>query len=200
MPGIAILLAAGRSVRMQGADKRWLAVEGVPMALRAARAIEAAPVSRRLAVMRPTDTELAGRLAERGFECVVNPVPDRGRASSLACAWAALPQAAPVLIALADLPELTGTLVCELWQRFCAMDERAILIPRYQGQWGHPRCLGADHVAALRAQAGADSVPAYLARHPEATRFWDVDDPAVVRDIDTPADYAALCRRLASNA
>ena len=200
MPGVAILLAAGRSARMQGVDKRWLAVDGVPMALRTARAIGAAPVSRRLAVVRPEDDDLARQLTELGFVCVVNAEPDRGRASSLACAWAALPQAAPVLIALADLPELTGTLVRELWQRFCALDERAILIPRYRGQWGHPRCLGADHVAALRAQAGECSVPAYLARYPEAVRFWDVDDPAVVRDIDTPADYAALCRRLASNA
>lgn len=200
MPGVAILLAAGRSGRMQGADKRWLAVEGVPMALRAARAIEAAPLSRRLAVVRPTDADLACRLTKRGFECVVNPTPDRGRASSLACAWAALPRAAPVLVALADLPELTDALVCELWQRFNELGESAILIPRYRGQWGHPRCLGADHVAALRVQAGADSVPAYLERHPDAIRFWDVDDPAVIRDIDTPADYAALCRRLASNA
>lgn len=197
MQGVGILLAAGRSARMPGVDKRVLAVGGVPMALRTARAVDAAPVSRRLAVVRPEDAELPRRLTALGFECVVNPEPDRGRASSLACAWAALPQAAPVLIALADLPELSGALVRELWQRFCAMDERAILIPRYRGQWGHPRCLGADHVAMLRRQAGEPSVPAYLARHPDAVQFWDVDDPAVVRDIDTPADYAALCRRLA---
>ena len=196
MQDVAILLAAGQSTRMQGSDKRWLAVDGVPMALRTAMALEAAPVSRRIAVVRPDDAALARRLAERGFECVVNPAPDRGRASSLACAWAALPHAAPVLVALADLPELTGSLVCDLWQRFCTMDERAILIPRYRGQWGHPRCLGARHVAALRTQGGEGSVPEYLARHPEAVQFWDVDDPAVVRDIDTPADYADLCRRL----
>ncbi|MFZ5533779.1 MAG: nucleotidyltransferase family protein [Pseudomonadota bacterium] len=200
MPGVAILLAAGRSVRMQGVDKRWLAVEGAPMALRTARAVGAAPVSRRLAVVRPEDDGLARQLTELGFACVVNAEPDRGRASSLACAWAALPQAVPVLIALADLPELTGTLVRKLWQQFCALDERAILIPRYHEQWGHPRCLGAEHVAALRAQAGKCTVPDYLAQHPEAVRFWDVDDPAVVRDIDTPADYAALCRRLAPDA
>lgn len=196
MQDVAILLAAGQSTRMQGSDKRWLAVDGVPMALRTAMALEAAPVSRRIAVVRPDDAALARRLAARGFECVVNPAPDRGRASSLACAWAALPDAAPVLVALADLPELTGPLVCDLWQRFCTMDERAILIPRYRGQWGHPRCLGARHVAALRTHGGEGSVPEYLARHPEAVQFWDVDDPAVVRDIDTPADYADLCRRL----
>jgi len=181
---------------MGGRDKRWLEVAGTPMILRVAQAVRDVRLTRRLAVVRPEDDDLARQLTELGFACVVNPAPDRGRASSLACAWAALPQAAPVLIALADLPELTGTLVRDLWQRFCALDERAILIPRYRGQWGHPRCLGADHVAALRAQAGECSVPDYLARYPEAVRFWDVDDPAVLRDIDTPADYAALCRRL----
>ena len=167
------------------------------MVLQVAQALRGARLARRLAVVRPADAELSRQLAALGFECVVNPEPDCGQASSLACAWAALPQAAPVLIALADLPELTGTLVRDLWQRFCALDERAILIPRHREQWGHPRCLGTEHVAALRAQAGECAVPDYLARHPEAVRFWDVDDPAVIRDIDTPADYAALCRRLA---
>jgi CTP:molybdopterin cytidylyltransferase MocA len=43
-------------------------------------------------------------------------------------------------------------------------------------------------------------VPAYLAANSQSVRFWDVDDPAVICDIDTPAEYAALCRRLAHDA
>ena len=109
-------------------------------------------------------------------------------------------EAGPVMITLADLPELTAGRVGSLWRRFCEDGAQDILIPRHQGQAGHPRCFGKAHVAALIAQGDAVDVPAYLAAHSQSVRFWDVDDPAVIRDIDTPAAYAALCRRLAHDA
>ena len=180
---------------MQGRDKRWLPVGEVPMALRVAQAFAAVPFARRLAVVRPDDTALVQEFARSGFESLINPDPDRGRCSSLACAWSALSEAAPVMVSVADLPELTAGLLQDLWRRFGEMDPEAILIPRYQGQWGHPRCLGRPHVAALMAHGGRESVPVYLAKNPQVIQFWDVKDPAVVRDVDTPDVYDALCRR-----
>lgn len=199
LAGVGILLAAGQSARM-GQDKRWLDVNGVPMALRVAEAMSGAPLKRHLAVIRADDESLAARLVMLGFETLINPRPERGRASSVACALAALAEAGPVMITLADLPELTAGRVGSLWRRFCEDGAQDILIPRHQGQAGHPRCFGSAHVAALIAQGDAADVPAYLAAHSRSGRFWDVDDPAVTRDIDTPAAYAALCRRLAHDA
>jgi len=197
--GAAILLAAGQSSRM-GQDKRWLDVIGVPMALRVAQAMNGAPLTRHLAIIRADDETLAVRLAALGFETVANPHPEHGRASSVACALAALAEPGPVMITLADLPELTAGRISSLWRSFCDDGAQDILIPRHQGQAGHPRCLGKAHVAALIAQGEAVDVPAYLAAHSQSVRFWDVDDPAVIRDIDTPAEYAALCQRLAHDA
>ncbi len=199
MAGTAILLAAGHSARM-GQDKRWLDVNGVPMALRVAQAMKGAPLARHMAVLRANDEALAARLATLGFETIANPRPERGRASSVACALAALAEAGPVMITLADLPDLTAGRVGSLWRRFCEDGAQDILIPRHQGQAGHPRCFGKAHVADLIAQGDAVDVPAYLAAHSQSVRFWDVDDPAVIRDIDTPAAYAALCQRLAHDA
>jgi len=193
--GVGILLAAGQSARM-GQDKRWLDVKGVPMALRVAQAMKGALLARHLAVIRADDETLATRLAMLGFETLINPHPERGRASSVACALAALAEAGPVMITLADLPELTAGRIGSLWRRFCDDGAQDILIPRHQGQAGHPRCLGQRHIAALIAQGEQVDVPAYLACHAQAVHFWDVDDPAVIRDIDTPAAYAALQRRL----
>lgn len=198
-PGAAILLAAGQSSRM-GQDKRWLDVKGIPMALQVAQAMNGVPLKRHLAVIRADDRALAARLATLGFEAVANPNPERGRASSLACALAALAEPSPVMVTLADLPELTPERITSLWRRFCDDGAQGILIPRHQGQAGHPRCFGKAHVAALIAQGEAVDVPAYLAAYSQAVHFWDVDDPAVIRDIDTPAEYAALCRRLAHDA
>ncbi|MGB7288615.1 MAG: nucleotidyltransferase family protein [Candidatus Macondimonas sp.] len=196
LAGVGILLAAGQSARM-GQDKRWLDVNGVPMALRVAQAVKGAPLTRHLAIIRTDDETLAAQLAALGFEALANPHPERGRASSVACALAALAEPGPIMITLADLPELTAGRIGSLWRRFCEDGAQDILIPRHQGQAGHPRCFGKAHVAALIAQGDAVDVPAYLAAHSQSVRFWDVDDPAVTRDIDTPAAYAALCRRLA---
>ena len=195
LAGVGILLAAGQSSRM-GQDKRWLNVNGVPMALRVAQAMKGAPLTRHLAVVRADDETLAVRLAALGFETLANPHPERGRASSVTCALATLAVASPIMITLADLPELTAGRIGSLWRRFCEDGAQDILIPRHQGQAGHPRCFGKAHVAALIAQGDAVDVPAYLAAHSQSVRFLDVDDPAVTRDIDTPAAYAALCRRL----
>lgn len=197
--GVAILLAAGQSSRM-GQDKRWLDVKGVPMALRVAQALTGAPLTRHLAVIRADEDALAKRLAALGFDTIANPHPERGRVSSVACALAALAEPDPVMITLADLPELTAGRISSLWQRFCEGGAREILIPRHQGQAGHPRCFGKAHVTALIGQGEAVDVPAYLAAHSQAVCFWDVDDPAVIRDIDTAAEYAALCQRLAHGA
>ncbi|MGB5234322.1 MAG: nucleotidyltransferase family protein [Candidatus Macondimonas sp.] len=199
LAGVGILLAAGQSARM-GQDKRWLDVKGVPMALRVAQAMSGAPLKRHLAIIRTDDETLAAQLAALGFETLANPHPERGRASSVACALGALAEAGPVMMTLADLPELTAERVGSLWRRFCEDGAQDILIPRHQEQAGHPRCFGKAHVAALIAQGDAVDVPAYLAAHSQSVRFWDVDDPAVTRDIDTPAAYAALCRRLAHDA
>jgi molybdenum cofactor cytidylyltransferase len=193
--GVGILLAAGQSARMWQ-DKRWLDVKGVPMALRVAQAMNGAPLKRHLAIIRTDDETLATRLAMLGFETLTNPRPERGRASSVACALAALAEPCPVMITLADLPELTAGRIGSLWRRFCDDGAQDILIPRHQGQAGHPRCLGQTHIAALIAQGEHVDVPAYLASHAQAVHFCDVDDPAVIRDIDTPAAYAALQRRL----
>jgi molybdenum cofactor cytidylyltransferase len=197
LAGVGILLAAGQSARM-GQDKRWLDVKGVPMALRVAQAMNGAPLKRHLAIIRADDEILATRLATLGFETFVNPFPDRGRASSVACALAALVEPCPIMITVADLPELTTERIGSLWRRFCDDGAQAILIPRHQGQAGHPRCFGRAHVAALIAQGERVDVPAYLTSHSQAVHFWDVDDPAVIRDIDTPAEYAALHWRLTS--
>ena len=199
LAGVGILLAAGQSSRM-GQDKRWLDVKGVPMALRVAQAMNGAPLTRHLAVVRADDKTLAVRLAALGFETLANPHPERGRASSVACALAALAEAGPVMITLADLPELTAGRIGSLWRRFCKDGAQDILIPRHEGRAGHPRCFGKAHVAALIARGTAVDVPAYLAANSQSVRFWDVDDPAVICDIDTPAEYAALCRRLAHDA
>ncbi len=57
------------------------------------------------------------------------------------------------------------------------------------------RCVShpaiAHEILELPAEAQARDV---VRRHRSRTRYVDVDDPAILRDIDTPADYRELLR------
>jgi molybdenum cofactor cytidylyltransferase len=102
----ALLLAAGRSVRFGGADKLLAEVEGEPLVLHAARRLIDLKPAHCIAVCSDAQGRAAGLLAGLGFEIVLNPHPERGLSSSLACGIAEASQgtAEAALICLADMP------------------------------------------------------------------------------------------------
>ena len=69
-----------------------------------------------------------------------------------------------------------------------------LAIPRYRGERGHPVLLRRDVVEELLAlEPTASPKPAVRGRYPEAL-FLDLDDPAIVEDIDTPERLEAIRR------
>jgi molybdenum cofactor cytidylyltransferase len=68
----------------------------------------------------------------------------------------------------------------------------ALRIPRFEGRRGHPvlvsRALFAEFLA-LDATAQARDV---VARHEAEIVYVDVEDPGILKDVDTPADYEQL--------
>ncbi len=101
---VAVLLAAGLSQRFGGPGKLVATFRGSPLAMHAARTITALPLSRRLAVCRSDDDELAAMLAEIGFAVVRNPDASRGLASSLALGVQAAGDPEALLVCLGDMP------------------------------------------------------------------------------------------------
>ncbi|WP_370650282.1 hypothetical protein [Oscillochloris sp. ZM17-4] len=65
-------------------------------------------------------------------------------------------------------------------------------MPRYRGRRGNPVLLARGVFAELRALEGDVGAREVLARHAGAVRQIEVDNPAVVTDIDTPEDYAGM--------
>ena len=101
-----LILAAGSSSRMRGADKLLEEIEGDPLLTRSARVALATgcPVTVTLPPDRP-----ARLAALQGLAVTPIIVTDaaRGMAASLIAGLRALPAASPVLMVLADLPDLT---------------------------------------------------------------------------------------------
>ena len=180
----AILLAAGSSQRF-GAHKLSHLIDGVPMALKSAITLQSA-LGAILVGMRPQDA-LAPTLFGHGLNVILCDRAVEGMGGTLAQVVAAAPAGASgYIIALADMPFIH---VDSIRAVAAALQGGAKLAaPTYRGQRGHPVGLGAsyrDELLALKGDAGARDI---VKRDVALMQLVEVDDPGVLRDIDTPAD------------
>lgn len=194
-----VILAAGRSARM-GQPKALLTCRDGRTFVRAlAEALQAGGVHRLVVVGRQDDHPL--RLEVNGIDAVtfvVNDNADRGgQLSSLIAGLDALDgpgvsagmrglMAAPV-----DAPLISAGSVAALIAAFSATGA-PIVRARYRQRHGHPVVFARELFDELRRANPEVGAKAVLRAHAAAILNVDVDDPAVVADVDTPEDYRAL--------
>lgn len=106
---------------------------------------------------------------------------------------AALPAAAPLgaLLALGDQPHIPADAIRRIVEQAFAAPQR-IVIPSYNMRRGHPIYLPAALWGEALAQGADETLRTLLNRHAGDIRYVESQTPAVLRDIDTPDDYAAL--------
>lgn len=187
-PVFGILLAAGSSTRF-GGFKLMHAIDGVPMVLKSAMAMKAA-LGAVLVAVRPGSPCVPTLSGQDGIKVVECPRAPEGMGGTLADAIAALPaQAGGYVVALADMPFIA---VPSIRAVAAALNHGATLVaPTHHGERGHPVGIAAayrDELLALQGDAGARAI---VKRDAALMTFVVVDDPGVLRDIDTPADLAS---------
>ena len=123
---------------------------------------------------------------------VVNPNYRRGMLSSLQTAIAALPESAEAAIfTLVDHPDVEA----ETLDRLLAVYRETgapLIIPQSGGRRGHPVITARsvlDEIARLPAEASPKDV---IRAHRDETVFVKVEDPGILRDVDTPAEYERM--------
>jgi CTP:molybdopterin cytidylyltransferase MocA len=184
-----LLLAAGASSRMRGADKLMEPVDGVPLLLRQARVAQATgmPVIVTLPVDRP-----AREAALAGLDLMTVPVPDAalGLSASIRAGVRAA-GARPVLVLLADLPEITTADLSLLLARHAAAPDLILRATAADGTPGHPVLFpewALGGLAALRGDSGARDL---LRQYSGRTELIALPGRHAVTDLDTPEDWAA---------
>lgn len=121
-----------------------------------------------------------------------NPDHQLGMLSSLQTGLAQAPADAPgVVFTLVDHPRLQVETLEAVLQHF-EQSNAEIVIPRHGGQRGHPVALSQRVIDELRAMPKSGSPKDVIRRHRGATSFVDLDDPAIVEDIDTPEDFRTM--------
>ncbi len=188
----AILLAAGSSTRM-GQPKPLLAWHGRPLVTHLAATALAARLEGLVVVLgaaAPAVRAALGALPQDRLSLVECADYQAGQAASLRCGLAALPTAtAGVLVLLVDQPLVSVALLDRLVEAFVQAPTALAVVPRYQGQRGNPVLLAAGLFSQLARLSGDVGARSLLQAHAEQIHWLDLDDPAVIYDIDTPADY-----------
>jgi molybdenum cofactor cytidylyltransferase len=183
-----VILAAGASARM-GSPKALLPYEGRSFLDRMLDSFTAACDT--VAVVTAPDAEPIRKLCEsRGIPIVINPAPERGMLTSLQSALAAH-DAGGYLFSPVDYPALLPETVKAIVDAF-RREPRPVIVPLYSNCHGHPVCISrevARDILALPPEASARDAIHVRA---SGTLYLPVNDPGILRDVDTPADYAAL--------
>lgn len=191
--------ASGRAERMDGRPKLLLSIGDTTVLGWTCRALLGAGVKRIVVVVRYDDDELQEWCREAGLEVAVNPQPELGMLASIRCGIEHLngPQAlaarrTDLLVTPGDLPALQSLSVREV---LLAADHHpeALVVPRHEGRRGHPLRVPPDLIAEIFDLDLEVGLRQLLEDQPERVHEVPVEDPGVVLDLDTEADYRRLC-------
>jgi len=181
----AVILAAGASSRM-GRPKPLLQLEGETFLDRL--------ITRFLGICQPVvvvlgygaDTVRTGITHAASADIVINEEPERGMLSSLQCGLRRVPaNCEAVLFTPVDLPAIRRSTIQKL-----ADTAAAVAMPVFEGRKGHPVRVSREVIRELLALPVDAQARDVIHNHPAA--FVETDDPGILHDVDTPAEYDAL--------
>jgi len=192
----AIILAAGASQRM-GQPKALLRFRGATFLETVLDASRAAGVDRRIVVVGPDGDKVLSGIDLAGAWAVRNPDPTTGPIGSLRLALLEVLNH-PVEGVVAwhvDRPHVTVATIRALVERF-GQGDAVIVVPEYHGRRGHPVLFGRAVFQELLNAPVSEGARAVVRADPSRVALVQVEDPAVVEDVDTPEAYRNLLRSI----
>lgn len=197
LSGLAgVILAAGESSRM-GRDKALLPwpPEGPGTILSSAIQALSAQCDLVIVVAGKNEANLRPVAYAAGAFLVQNPAPERGQFSSLQTGLHEVLNRGrdSAMVTLVDRPPPGAETLARLVDAFAGRDHGIwAVVPEYAGAHGHPILIGREMIEAfLRAPATANAREIEHAKQ-ERISYVPVSDPLVIRNVDTPQDYASL--------
>lgn len=189
----ALLLAAGQSRRMGGPNKLLAEVDGTPMVAYVARRVLASRARPIIAVLGNQADAVDAALGKLPVERVRNPEFAGGLSTSLKRGIAALPPDLDgALICLGDMPLISGRHIDRLIAAFNPLEGRAIIVPTRRGKRGNPVLWSKRFFPEMAELAGDVGAKHLIGEHAELVAEVEMDDDAILVDIDTPEALEAL--------
>ena len=188
-----LLLAAGQSRRMGGPNKLLAEIDGVPMVARVAQRLLASRSRPIIAVLGNQADAVDAALGKLPVERVRNPDFAAGLSTSLKRGIATLPpELDGVIVCLGDMPLISGRHLDRLIAAFNPLEGRTIIVPTRRGKRGNPVLWSKRFFAQMTELAGDVGAKHLIGEHADLVAEVEMDDDAVLVDIDTPEALDAL--------
>ncbi|RMD99524.1 MAG: nucleotidyltransferase family protein [Deltaproteobacteria bacterium] len=186
----ALIPAAGKSSRM-GFPKallpfgEWCALE---LILETAREVG---VCATILVLAPGATAIRDVAEGYGVTIVTNPLPERGRTTSIQCGLRHLPPVDAFWLWSVDHPLVTAEDLECLARAFPAVYRagKRILLPTHGGRRGHPPLFAADLASEFFELGGDEPARTIVRRSPQRVVEIPVPGRGVLLNMNTPDDY-----------
>jgi molybdenum cofactor cytidylyltransferase len=178
-----VVLAAGFARRF-GADKRQARLSDGLSVLNHTLQNAAPAFEHRLLILHEGDESLQNQY-EASWPCLIAQDAALGLGHSLAAALPVMQHWDGAVIALADMPWVKTATYALIKNRLHA---RNLVLPYYQNQRGNPAGIGKHFFTELASPQGDQGARALFTRHASAILRLEVDDPGILRDVDTPAE------------
>ncbi len=191
----ATILSAGASARM-GYPKALLEFRGRTFLQTILDASAALGIRRRIVVLGPNSDKILQHHDLHDVTVVSTEEFDAGPIGSIRAAIREV-QPHPVdglLVWPVDMPHVTIATVETLIDGFTGSDA-SIAVPVFGGKGGHPVIFGRTVFDELLGAIGGKGAKAVVHADPSRVVRVEVDDPAVVEDVNTPGEYQTMMRR-----
>ncbi len=151
-----------------------------------------------LVVVGKNEAALAPIIYADGASLVVNPDPNRGQFSSLQIGLHEVLNHGrdAAMVTLVDRPPVRTATIQTLRDAFEAADQNIwAVVPEFSGKHGHPYLVGREMMEAFLRVPATSIARDIEHEHQQHIKYFNVDDPLVALNINTPEDYAGLLAR-----
>jgi molybdenum cofactor cytidylyltransferase len=184
----AVVLAAGESRRM-GVPKLLLPYGGATIIETVLANVTASKVDATLVVLGSRRRSLREKIKRFPVSAAVNERFQEGMLSSIQEGIASLPEGCrAALIVLGDQPGISPAVIDALIGAWTE-GKKGLVVPVHGGRRGHPLLLDLKYRGEVARLSPEKGLRALLEAHPEDVLEVEIQDSAVLSDIDTPADY-----------
>ncbi|MDS0295307.1 nucleotidyltransferase family protein [Halogeometricum luteum] len=183
-----VVLAAGRSTRFGEANKLLEPLRGTPLVSHVARTAVDSSLCEAVVVVGHESAAVTDAVDSFDLPTRYNDAYAEGQSTSvrLGVEFARKADWEAVVFLLGDMPFVHSGTVDQLLDEYRTGDG-SIVAPRYDGKRGNPVLFDRQHFDAL-ADVDGDRGGRELVMEHDGTRFVDVEDPGVLRDVDSESD------------
>jgi molybdenum cofactor cytidylyltransferase len=189
---VAILLAAGLSLRMAPDNKLLLDFGGEPLVRRIAREAVASKVARTFVVVGHDRWNVRKAIADLPVTIVENPDYTESQMTSVRAGVLAAPEAKGYLIIPGDMPLLTAEDFDRLIVRFEALGAEKAVVPFDETERGNPIVIPGWSREEMYRRGINFGCRNLLINYPELVSPLKTAEPQFFQDCDTPEAYRDL--------